>query len=205
MMARTSGKRFFHLLSASGQNILAAAQAFQTLAQHPVQVRESAIQLKELEQKGDQLTHELIILLNRLFVTPLEREDILQLAQRLDDVVDGIEAVASRMAIYGLTREDGYVLEFSRIIEGQARQIAAAMDNLDGRQLARLRDHSVEINALENQGDETLRAALEHLFRHGQDAIRIIQLKEIYETLEVVTDRAEDVADVLESVVLKNG
>lgn len=197
-------KRFFSLLKESAENIGEVARVFTESVENPGRVREYAIHLKDLEKKNDRYTHDLIALLNKMFVTPLEREDILQLAVRLDDVVDGIEATAARLAIYRIETSDQYTREFARIILSQAIEIMAAVRLLEVKDLLKIRENTVQINVLENQGDDVLRAALSNLFDTETDPIRIIKLKEVYESLETVTDRAEDVANTLESVVMKN-
>lgn len=205
LLSNGNDKKFFGLIKESGLNMRETAELFQEMTGNLAAASDYARRLKELESKGDQVTHELILMLNRLFVTPLEREDILHLGQRMDDVTDGIEAVASRLAIYGITEADGFIFELANIVQRQAEEIAVAVDCLGSRQYARIREISERIHALENQGDETLRASLEHVFKTVRDPIRLVQLKEIYESLEEVTDRAEDVADSLQSVVMKNG
>jgi uncharacterized protein len=197
-------KKFYSLLQGAAANIQETAHLFVEMCQNLDNGREYAIRLKELEKKGDRFTQELITLLNQMFVTPLERDQVLSLAVALDDVVDGVEATASRLDIYQITEADQHIRNFARILEAQAQEIAVAIDHLSRKQLLKVRDNNIQINSLENQGDEELRASLSHLFATEKDPFRLVKLKEIYETLEVATDRAEDVADHLESVVMKN-
>lgn len=204
LFSKNNDKRFFALLKESAENIVEVSRVFTDMIEDLGRAREFAIHLKDLEKKGDRYTHELITLLNKMFVTPLEREDILQLAVSLDDVVDAVEATASRLAIYRIDNTDQYIREFARIIQSQAMEITAAVKLLEAKELLKIRENTVQINVLENQGDEVLRAALGNLFDTVTDPIRIIKLKETYEALEHATDRAEDVANTLESVVMKN-
>lgn len=197
-------RQFYVLLMDAAQNVVDTAELFLESAHNPAKRGEYASRIKDLERKGDRFTHGLITLLNKMFVTPLDREDILTLAVRIDDLVDGMEAAAARMAIYRIEHEDRYVAELVAIIHSQAREIVAAMQRLQAKDLQGMRENAVQINVLENQGDEILRKSLGHLFDTVQDPLMVIKLKEIYETLETVTDRAEDVANVLESVVMKN-
>jgi uncharacterized protein len=204
LFSSSNDRRFFALLRESAENMVEVAQIFSEAIENLDRSREYAIRLKDLEKKGDRFTHDLITLLNKMFVTPLEREDIFQLAVRLDDVVDGIEATASRLSIYRIRHSDQYIREFARIIQSQVSEIVVSIELLEKKELLKIRENTVQINVLENQGDEVLRAALGNLFETEKDPIHLIKLKEIYETLETATDRAEDVANTLEGVVMKN-
>lgn len=197
-------RQFFSLLRDAAQNLVESAQVFWDLSQATSRSDEYAARLKDLEKRGDRYTHDLITLLNKLFVTPLDREDILRLAVVLDDVVDGLEAAASRIFIYRIDEDNRYVREFASLILGQTEEIVQAIEHLQAKDLLRIRENAVQINVLENQGDDLLREALANLLNNERDPVRIIKLKEIFETLETVTDRAEDVANALESVVMKH-
>ncbi len=204
MFGGSKDKQFFTLLTSSARVLTETAAEFARLAEQPERTAELAVKIKALEKKGDDSTHEIISLLNRLFITPLEREDILTLAVRLDDVTDGLEAAAARIHLFKLNSRNRFFVEFGKLIAAQAAQILAATQRLEGKDLQQIRENTKQINLLENDGDELLRQSLEELFDNEKDAIMIIKLKEIYETLESVTDRAEDVANALESVVMKN-
>lgn len=197
-------RQFFSLLRDAAQNLVESAQVFWDLSQATGRSDEYAARLKDLEKRGDRYTHDLITLLNKLFVTPLDREDILRLAVVLDDVVDGLEAAASRIFIYRIDEDNRYIREFASLIMGQTEEIVQAIEHLQAKDLLRIRENAVQINVLENQGDDLLREALANLLNNERDPVRIIKLKEIFETLETVTDRAEDVANALESVVMKH-
>ncbi|BDG58923.1 DUF47 domain-containing protein [Caldinitratiruptor microaerophilus] len=204
LFASHRDRQFFSLLRDAAQNLAESAQVFWDLSQATGRADEYAARLKDLEKRGDRYTHDLITLLNKLFVTPLDREDILRLAVVLDDVVDGLEAAASRIFIYRVDEDNRYIREFASLIMGQAEEVVQAVERLQTKDLLRIRENAVQINVLENQGDDLLREALANLLNHEQDPVRIIKLKEIFETLETVTDRAEDVANALESVVMKH-
>lgn len=197
-------KQFFNLLTDAAGNIAETARAFADLTRDLGRSREQAPIFKDLEKRGDRYTHDLITLLNKLFVTPFDREDVLGLAVKLDDVIDGLEAVVSRLALYRIEGENRFIREFAVIIQSQAEEIVLAMHRLQTKDLLRIRENAVQINVLENQADDLLRECLGHLFDNESDPVTIIKFKEIYETLEQVTDRAEDVANNLESVVMKN-
>lgn len=197
-------KRFFTLLQSAAKNICESTRVFGEMTDNLTQSDGYAATIKELEHTGDKYTRELISLLNSMFITPLEREDILSLAQALDDVIDGVEAVASRLAIYRIAQSDDHIREFARILNQQAAEIAVAVERLGTKQQNQIQHNSVKINQLENEGDSELRKGLAQLFASCHDPIHLMKMKEIYEALETTTDRAEDVADALESVVMKN-
>lgn len=197
-------KQFFVLLSNACQNVAESARVYVQMAEQMDQVGEYAVKLKSLEKTGDKFTHDIIALLNKLFSTPLDREDILTLAVKIDDVVDGLEAAAARMRLYKIQSTNRFLQGFAHLILSQAQEMVNALEKLQTKNLAGIRENTMQINVLENQGDDLLREALEDLFEHATDPVMIIKLKEIYETLETVTDRAEDVANVLEGVVMKN-
>lgn len=197
-------RQFFSLLMDAAQNLAETARIFGQFAQNLTRAGEYAAQLKDLEKRGDRYTHDLITLLNKLFVTPVDREDILALAVKIDDVVDGLEACAARLHLYRIHEDNRFIREFARLVQSQADEIVLAMHRLQTKDLLKIRENAVQINVLENQGDDLLRQSLGDLFDQETDPIRVIKLKEIYETLETVTDRAEDVANGLESIVMKN-
>lgn len=195
-------KQFFSLLQSAAQNAVDGARLFSTLVETADYAK--VVALKELETKGDKMTHEAIAMLNKAFTTPIDREDILALAVRIDDVIDGIEAAGARMKLYKIAAGDRFMREFSRLIEAQVAEMVKGIEMMSGKSIADARPHCVQINLLENQADDVLREALEQLFDNETDAIRIIKYKEIYETLEEITDVAEDVANLVESTVMKH-
>jgi predicted phosphate transport protein (TIGR00153 family) len=192
------------LLSDAAQVIYESAETFRQMVGDLERSGEYAAKLKDLEHRGDRATHELIALLNKYFVTPLDREDLLTLAVKLDDVTDQLEASAFRLHLYKIRTADRYLIEFGRIISAQAEQLKTAVERLGAKSLAQIRENAVKVNLLENEGDDLLRQALEQLFDDESNPVMLIKLKEIYETLETVTDRAEDVANALETIVMKN-
>lgn len=204
LFSGSKDKQFFSLLITAARNLAETAEEFNRLVEQPETVAQRSLQIKALEKKGDETTHEVYSLLNRLFITPLEREDILSLAVRLDDVTDGIEAAAARIQLYKLADSNRFFTDFAKLILAQAAEIVTAVERLDSKDLQVIRQNAVKINTLENEGDQLLRQSLEDLFDRENDPVMIIKLKEIYETLESVTDSAEDVANALESVVMKN-
>lgn len=161
-------------------------------------------EIKEAEHKCDFLTHEIIQRLNKTFVTPMDREDIHALARTLDDVMDAIDDAAALFPLYRIDRCRSGSRELSRIILAQTDEIRKAMDALENKHLVVL-EHAVEINRLENEADRAHMAAMGKLFDEESDAITVMKWKEILDLLEDATDASEDVANLLENVVVKHG
>ena len=168
---------------------------------HPVW--DKADEIKEVEHKCDFLTHEIIQRLNRTFVTPIDREDIHSLARSLDDVMDAIDASASLVRLYRLDRARYGARELAHIISTSTDQVRLALDALE--QNAPITTHAVEINRLENEADRTHQQAVTRLFDDEHDPILVMKWKETLDFLEDATDRCEDVANVLEGVMVKHG
>ena len=161
--------------------------------------------IKEVEHESDELTHDLYRLINQTFVTPLDREDIAALAQRLDDVVDYIEAAATAIKIYGIEKPTIAARGLADITRMQNLQLQKAMVLLRSKgQLKVILDHTREINRLENEADALYLSAMAELFQGEMDPIDVIKWRDIYESLESATDSCEDVAHVLEGIVLKH-
>ena len=163
---------------------------------------EIAREIQTLEHRGDEIIHEIFTKLNQTFITPLDPEDIHNLSSKLDDVLDGIEDSAHRMVAYRLESIPPTVVSLSEIIHVCCRTLDKAFAALE--KSDKVMEHCIEINRLENEADTLVRAAVSDLFDHQKDAILIIKLKEIYDFLEGTIDRCEDVADVLQNVVVKN-
>lgn len=198
-------QEFFRLLRAGAENSVEAANRLAQLLAEPAQSAELVPLIKELEKKGDRITHDLFSLINKTFVTPLEREDLAALATAIDSVVDSMEAAAARIGIYRVQESDRFLKEFGNVLRAQCAQLVAAIDLVAGNKLLQIHDRTVQLNQLENQADEILRESLATLFDQSADnPVRFITMKEIYETLEGATDRAEDVANTLEGVVMKH-
>jgi len=183
--------------------ILEAAEILRRMVKHPeTDLAPLALQIKDLEHKGDELTHKVIDELNKTFITPIDREDIHDLCAALDDVLDLIDSTATRMVLFRISEPIRSVPEMVEVLLNQAREIGAAVTNLQDN------DHVIErciaINSLENEGDRLFQSAISSMFDEVKDPIEVIKRKEIIETLETATDKAEDVANVLESIIVKN-
>jgi hypothetical protein len=163
---------------------------------------DKADEIKEVEHKCDFLTHEVIQRLHKTFVTPLDREDIHTLARSLDDVIDAIDDSAGVLRLYQISSVRSDARDLARIIKASTEQVVSAMKALGKKQ--GISGCAVEINRLENEADRAHAVALRRLFEEERDAIQIIKWKEILDFLEAATDRCEDVANVLEGVVVKH-
>lgn len=167
-------------------------------------LKEVSIQLKNYEREGDALIYELTTKLNTSFMTPIEREDILQLSIKMDDILDGVEHFAAHLEMFSLTDIDEYVQSFMENIVTSTDEIVKALQLLSKKKLVEMRDHAILIKQLESICDEIYRTSIKQLFIKEQDPIRIIQLKDIYEQLEDVADYCEDVANTIETIIMRN-
>lgn len=160
--------------------------------------------MKEYESKGDSFVHEVIKELNDAFITPIEREDILHLAMSMDDVLDGLESCAALFEMYSMTQADDFMLKFVEAIQGSVHEIDKAVELLSNKKLLQIREHAIKIKDYESKCDNILRQSIKNLFAVEKDPIRIIQYKEIYETLEDIADSCQTVANTLETIIMKN-
>jgi predicted phosphate transport protein (TIGR00153 family) len=167
------------------------------------QLAKAGEQIKALESKGDEITHDIFTRLNQTFITPLDPEDIQALSVSLDNVLDGIEDAAHRMVAYQLNPITPTMLELCEIVKQCAISLQKAFEMLDKKK-DRVMEHCIEINRLENEADKLVRKAVADLFVNEKDPIAIIKLKEVYDFLEATTDYCEDVADTLQTVVVKH-
>jgi predicted phosphate transport protein (TIGR00153 family) len=165
-------------------------------------LEERARQLKEVEHRADVVTHEIFERLNRTFITPLEREDIHQLASNLDDVLDGVEAIGSRVLLFQVGKPPAEAVRMATILTECAVQIEQAVDNL--KQMNNLISFTMEINRLENEADGISRQVTADLFSGKHDLLDVMRWKEIYDRLEDAADKCEDVANAIESIVVKS-
>ncbi|WP_176786472.1 DUF47 domain-containing protein [Thermoactinomyces sp. DSM 45892] len=200
---RTKDRIFYQTLIDAASNIVEAVQLFRENVETLEEKEKYAERLKELESKGDAFTHLLIKELNSTFVTPLDREDILNLAVKLDDVLDGIEACAARFVYFHVNKSAPYLVQFAEIIVSSAQLLQESFIALEKKDFQSIRKISIEINDLENQGDKLMRDSLYTLFENPSDGLELFKMKEIIEKLERVTDLFEDLMDVMEGVILK--
>jgi predicted phosphate transport protein (TIGR00153 family) len=193
---------FFTMFSQIADNLIAAARVLVDLFEHYENTGAKTAEIKRIEHIGDQLTHSVLTKLNQTFITPFDREDIHHLTSSLDDVLDFMNSAAERIAMYKITEPPQAAAQLSKLILSQCEQLGLAVGHLqkNGDVLARC----VEIKRLENAADDASREAIGKLFDHEKDPINLIKIKELLEVLETATDKAEDAANVLETVVVKN-
>lgn len=194
--------RFFELFEEMAENLIVGARQLCDLLQDYTDVPASVQKIKKTEHKGDEITHALFVNLNSSFITPFDREDIHSLASSLDDVLDYINGAASRMVTYKITNPPPETAQLAALVLRQSEELAKALTHLekgDG-----VLEYCVEINRLENEADSITRSAIGRLFDSELNPIQLIKHKELLEVLEMATDKAEDAANVLETVVLKS-
>lgn len=198
---------FFELLERSAANILEAAQLFdrELRSGDASRFAELRRQMKDLEHVGDELTHEIIDRLNQTFVTPLEREDILELAHCMDDVADCIDAVCERLVLYRIDRIMPAAMELSSVIVEGAQDLVKLVGSLRRMDnVAEIRTRIRHVHVLENKADSLYHGALAQIFEAPKDPIELMKWKEILETIEDATDRIERVAQCVGSTVMRN-
>ena len=197
-------QKFFDLFEESAKNITKAARELKEMIETWQFIDSRVAEITELEHEGDSITHQIISLLHRTFITPFDREDIALLAHTMDDIIDFVHATADSMFIYKITGPTQRAKELADIIVQGAVEVEKAVHGLRRKsEFKQILEHCVEINRLENMADRVYRAAIGEIFENN-DIAQIIKWREIYEHMETATDRAEDVADVLEGVALKN-
>jgi hypothetical protein len=196
--------KFFKLFEESAQNAVDAGLKLNDLLLNWDHVEDKVAVITDLEHKGDNITHEIATELHKTFVTPFDREDITALAQSLDDVLDFIQSAADYMLLYHVEKPTDRAKELAAVIVDITTEVQKAVSQLkkhiDQRQMLK---HCVEINRMENVADRIFRSAVSELFKGTTDMLLLIKWREIYEQLEAVTDRCEDVSDVLEGVAVK--
>ena len=197
--------KFYDLFEKSAGNLVVAAGKLVDLFDDYRDIEAKVELIKDLEHEGDTITHEIMQSLHRTFVTPIDREDIAFLANSLDDVMDFIEDAARSAFLYRVTQPTDRVRELALIILKVTYKLNEVMPLLRRRdQFKQILKQCVEINSLENEADDVHHAALAELFDNTRDVRDIIKWREIYEYMESAADRGEDVANVLEAVVLKH-
>ena len=193
---------FYNEFIALAAELQVGSRLLETMLAKDPPIWDKADEIKEVEHKCDVLTHQIIQRLNSTFVTPIDREDIHELARSIDDVMDAIDASAAVVRLYRIDRVRFGARELARIVSQSTDELRLAVEALEHRKGVTIR--AVELNRLENEADRVHQEALGRLFAEERDAIAIIKWKEIIDFLEAATDRCEDVANVLEGVVVKH-
>jgi predicted phosphate transport protein (TIGR00153 family) len=195
-------RKFFQMFADVSENLTEGARLLHDMLKNPVDLAPRIAKLQEVEHRGDDMTHDIIRMLNQTFITPFDREDIHRLTSSLDDVLDFVNAAAVRMSLYRITAPPPVAADLAALIVLQAEELSKGVALLGTNQ--KVLDHCTEVNRLENEADRVSRRAIAELFDREKDPIQLIKIKELYEVLETATDKAEDAANVLEAVVLKS-
>ena len=195
---------FFDLFDRQVDHAVSAATYFKELATNGSINEATVKRIQEIEHNGDEATHDIIDRLDKTFITPFDREDIHALAKELDDVIDMIYTIANRLKVYKITEIDKNLGQFAAVIDESVRSVASAVKGLrDMKNFKSISEACVEINRLENVGDSMRDSMLAELFETSKDPISVIKWKEIYQDAETVLDICEDVAHVVQSILVK--
>ncbi len=193
---------FFALFCRQGDAVREGCDQLQDMMTRFDALEDRAKRLKDVEHQGDLITHEIFERLNRTFITPLEREDIHDLASGLDDVLDSVEAIGSRLVLFRIPAPTPEAQNLTRILVACSVQISAALANL--KDFKNLMAFTIELNRLENEADHVSRNVVAELFSGRHEVLDVLRWKEIYGRLENAADQCEDVANTIESIVIKN-
>ncbi len=195
--------RFYLLFEDAAANVRNGAEMLLAMLEDYTAIDVKAKAIKDIEHKGDDMTHTVYDQLNRIFVTPIDREDVAAIASALDDIIDLIEVAADDFIVYNIELPTPSSIDLTRNLVHAVAQVQEAIALLrNRRERAALREHLTEINRLENEGDALYRTAMQALFRQP-DPVQMIKWKQIYDHIEEAIDKCEDVADVLHGVLLK--
>ena len=194
--------KFFEIFENMASNVTEGARVLHQILQTFENVEAGVQRIKEIEHRGDDMTHAVMTKLNQTFITPFDREDIHRLASSLDDVLDFVNAAGQRLVLYKIRRAPSPAAELAGLIVRQSEELTKAVSLLEKNK--HVLEHCVEINRLEDEADSVCREAIANLFENEKDPIELIKMKELFEVLEMATDKAEDAANVLEAVVLKS-
>jgi predicted phosphate transport protein (TIGR00153 family) len=201
-MPRESG--FFDLFEQASQNVVEAGQSLKNLMESFIEPQQQIQHIKDLEHKGDGLTHDIVFKLNKTFITPLDREDIHELASALDDILDEIDAVAELFLVFKIERPTPTALKLSEILHESVLEVGKGIYLLRQKNWD-MKECGIRVNTLENEADRVLGEAISKLFEEEHDPKTVMKWKEIYENFEKGTDSCEDVLNVLERIALKHG
>jgi uncharacterized protein len=194
--------KFFDLFAELSTCMSEGARLLRGIMEDPHDLETRVEQMQAIEHRGDKATHAIMTKLNQSFITPFDREDIHRLASSLDDVLDYMNAAASRLVTYKIAEPTAAAAELAGILVLQSEELARGVSLLEKN--GEVMRHCDEINRLEDEADHVSRKAIGELFEHEKDPIQLLKMKELYEVLEIATDKAEDAANVLEAIVLKS-
>lgn len=196
-------KAFFDILEKESENVVRGAHKLEESIKSFDRIEERRKEMKDIEHQGDEIVHEIYVRVNKSFITPIDQEDITKLASLYDDVLDFIYSVINRIVLYEVEAPTGSMIKFTEIVResvDELHQAFVSMRRMDGKEIDK---HCIEVDRLENEADVLLNDTVATLFKE-KDVITILKLKEIYEHLEITTDKCEDVSFVLRDVVMKH-
>ena len=194
--------KFFELFAELSGYLTEGAKLLRSILEDPRDLSMRVEQVQAVEHKGDRATHAIITKLNQSFITPFDREDIHKLASSLDDVLDFTNAAANRLVMYKISDPGPEAAELAGLIVLQSEELTRGVSLLEKN--GDVLKHTDEVNRLEDEADHVSRRAIARLFESEKDPIQLIKMKELYEVLEMATDKAEDAANVLEAILLKS-
>jgi predicted phosphate transport protein (TIGR00153 family) len=196
-------KEFFALLADESRNVLDGARALREMINNFEDREAKYKQIRDLEHKGDTMVHNIFERLDKAFITPIDHEDLAKLASTFDDVIDNIYGVAKRIIIYEIREPTMEMFEFTELVVQSASEIDSTLSLIQKLDQPEVERRCIEVDRLENLADDLLNRSVGNLFKTN-DPIQIMKLKEIYERYEIITDKCEDVTDVIHDIVLKN-
>ncbi|MBV8195714.1 MAG: DUF47 domain-containing protein [Candidatus Dormibacteraeota bacterium] len=195
-------RRFHNLFEAQAAKMVSAAEVLRRAFGNIEALPERQAEIKKFEHEGDELTHEVVRVLNRTFVTPFDREDIYALSSGLDDVLDYIDELAETFLLYRIDAVPPAANEMVRLLILAVEELQRAIEKLESRR--GIEQHTIEVHRIENLGDDASRLAIAELFSGAHDPLTVIKLKDVYTLLENSLDRCEDVATIIENIIIKN-
>lgn len=197
--------KFFEVFDKHASTLVEGSEILVEMLENFIDVPIKARKLKEAEHRADEITHNTLEMLHKTFITPIDGDQIHQLISNMDDVIDYIDGAARRLILYGVTEIPMDLIELAKILHRATLEVQKAVGNLKNLKNAKdILAACIEINKLENDGDSVRDAAVAKLFKEEKDAVKVLVWKEIYEGVETAIDRCEDVANIIEGVVLEN-
>ena len=196
-------KIFFNILEQQSDLVLKAAQLFKEMVNEPENYSEKIKEMRQIEHQGDEIVHKMIHRLHKSFITPIDQEDLADLTCLYDDVLDYIDSVASKIFMFEIKEPDDIIKEFAEIIEKQVSEVNEALKQIRKIKQQEMEERFKQVHSLENAADDLHDKTLMKLYKE-KDAVKIIIMKEIYDFLEGITDKCEDVCLVIQDIVLKN-
>jgi predicted phosphate transport protein (TIGR00153 family) len=196
-------KIYFDLLEKQAELVLEAAKLFKEMLNEPENFSENVKKMRQLEHEGDEIVHQMIHKLHKSFITPIDQEDLAGLTSLYDDVLDYIDSVTTKIFLFKIKNPDGVIADFAGIIEKQVIEVNEALKHVRKMKQEEIEKRFKQVHSLENTADDLHDKAMVELFKE-KDAVKIIIMKEIYDFLEAITDKCEDVCLVIQDIVLKN-